>query len=200
MTKQVDWHRVEIEYRANKLSLRDIGKEFGVSESAIRKKAKTENWQRDLSQYVSKRTQEKLVRRAVKDKEASDTEVVEEISDRNAQIVESHRADIKTARGCAAILLDELLDGTKNYERLDELIEQQATEEGWSADRRATVLRAVSLPTRTKVLVDLANSMRILQTLDRTAYGLDDGSETDLNESLAEALTEGIKRTKSRYE
>lgn len=195
MTKQVDWHRVEIEYRANKLSNRELGAEFGVSESAIRKKANEKGWVRDLSQYVSKRTQEKLVRRAVKDKEASDTEVVEEISDRNAQIVESHRADIKTARGCAAILLDELMDGTKNYQRLEELIEAQATEEKWSSDRRATVLRAVSLPTRTKTLVDLANSMRVLQGLERVAFGID-GRENEMSyEDRLKLLLDGDQAT-----
>ena len=200
MAKDTNWHRIEGEYRANKLSIRDIAAEFGISDTAIRKKAKELGWKRDLAPIVSKRTQEKLVRRAVKDKNASDAEVVDEISDRNATIIESHRSDIKIARGCASTLMDELLDSTKQFTTLEELVNDQAAIEDWDAERKAAVLRAISLPTRTKNLVDLANAMRVLQTLDRTAYGLDSEGEADSNESLAAALVEGIKRTRSKYE
>ena len=47
--KKVDWEGVEREYRTGTRSLRDIGAEFGCTEGAIRKKAKAEGWERDLS-------------------------------------------------------------------------------------------------------------------------------------------------------
>lgn len=45
--KAVDWESVEREYRAGIRSLRDIAGEVGVSEGAIRKRAKAEGWERE---------------------------------------------------------------------------------------------------------------------------------------------------------
>ena len=47
--KAIDWESVEMQYRAGIRSLRDIGAEFGVSDVAIIKRAKRDEWTRDLS-------------------------------------------------------------------------------------------------------------------------------------------------------
>ena len=53
VTKRViDWESIEKEYRAGIRALRDIASEFGVAESAIRKRAGTEDWIRDLSAKI----------------------------------------------------------------------------------------------------------------------------------------------------
>lgn len=39
-----DWEAIESAYRAGVLSLRDIGAQYGVTEGAIRKKAKKLEW------------------------------------------------------------------------------------------------------------------------------------------------------------
>ena len=44
-----DWERIEIEYRAGVQSIRQIAQAFGVSDGAIRKRAKTQEWTRDLN-------------------------------------------------------------------------------------------------------------------------------------------------------
>jgi hypothetical protein len=49
-----DWAAIEQHYRANILSLRAIAAQFGIAESYIQKKAKTEGWQRDLADKVRK--------------------------------------------------------------------------------------------------------------------------------------------------
>jgi hypothetical protein len=41
-----DWEKISGHYRAGTRSLRDIGKEYGVTEGAIRKRAKAEGWPR----------------------------------------------------------------------------------------------------------------------------------------------------------
>jgi len=51
--KAVDWESVEREYRAGIRSLRDIAGEVGVSEGAVRKRAKAEGWERDLSARIT---------------------------------------------------------------------------------------------------------------------------------------------------
>ena len=48
-TKAVDWERIELDYRAGIKTLRQIAGENGITEGAIRKRAKRDDWDRDLS-------------------------------------------------------------------------------------------------------------------------------------------------------
>ena len=50
--KTIDWESVERHYRTGLLSIRELGKQFGVSHVAIQKKAKAERWRRDLSAKI----------------------------------------------------------------------------------------------------------------------------------------------------
>ncbi|HBQ8756693.1 TPA: hypothetical protein L9B17_003976 [Klebsiella quasipneumoniae] len=49
-----DWEAIESAYRAGVLSLRDIGDQYGVTEGAIRKRAKKFDWVRKTSTQVRK--------------------------------------------------------------------------------------------------------------------------------------------------
>jgi hypothetical protein len=46
MTKQIDWAGIESDFRAATASNRQIAKQHGISEGAIRKRAKLGNWVR----------------------------------------------------------------------------------------------------------------------------------------------------------
>lgn len=62
-----DWEAIESAYRAGVMSLRDIGAQYGVSEGAIRKKAKKLDWVRKGSTQVRKNgTQKKASRTMAK--------------------------------------------------------------------------------------------------------------------------------------
>ncbi|MGC4125031.1 hypothetical protein [Enterobacter sp.] len=50
-----DWEAIESAYRAGALSLREIGAQYGVTEGAIRKKAKTLEWVRKGGTQVRKK-------------------------------------------------------------------------------------------------------------------------------------------------
>ena len=49
----LDWDRIQDLYRANKLSVREIGSMFGVSHVSILKRAKACEWARDLVQRLT---------------------------------------------------------------------------------------------------------------------------------------------------
>ncbi|MCZ5436528.1 hypothetical protein O5476_02785 [Escherichia coli] len=49
-----DWEAIESAYRAGVLSLRDIGEKYGVTEGAIRKRAKKLGWVRSGGTQVCK--------------------------------------------------------------------------------------------------------------------------------------------------
>ncbi len=42
-----DWERIELDYRAGIKSLRQIGEEHAISEGAVRKRAKRDEWERE---------------------------------------------------------------------------------------------------------------------------------------------------------
>ena len=74
--KFIDWDSIEPLFRAGTLSNREIAAQYAedhkhsqtwrptVAESAIRKKSKSENWQRNIATKVQERVRERLVRTA----------------------------------------------------------------------------------------------------------------------------------------
>ncbi len=175
-----DWDRIEKEWRANKLSNREISSRYGASEAAIRQRAKKYNWVRDLESEVDKRTKDKIRRGLLKEQHepVTDEEIVEQVATRTAEVVSSHRKDITQGRNLAGLMMAELLDNTQNFQTLQELVSQQADDEEWHAQRLQRVQRAISLPQRASTMRDLSMVMKNLQGLERTAYGID-GKEND---------------------
>ena len=57
------WEAIETAYRAGVMSLREIASQHGISEGAIRKRAKRDDWSRDLNAKVKERADD-LVRKA----------------------------------------------------------------------------------------------------------------------------------------
>lgn len=68
-----DWEAIETAYRAGVMSLREIAAQHGISEGAIRKRAKRDDWSRDLAAKVKERADD-LVRKAEVTKGASDVQ------------------------------------------------------------------------------------------------------------------------------
>ncbi|PAV01290.1 hypothetical protein CBG25_17520, partial [Arsenophonus sp. ENCA] len=66
MAKKPDWEAIESAYRAGSLSIRAIGDKYGVTEGAIRKRAKQNGWLRNLTEKVKEVTRTKLVRNEVR--------------------------------------------------------------------------------------------------------------------------------------
>lgn len=114
--KPVDWERIEAEYRAGQLSLREIARAHGITEGAIRKKAKAGGWDRDLADKVRKQVSEKLVRSdgtqsgTHPQRARTDREIVEAASLRGLEVVTSHRADIQQLHGLKRVLAGRLSD------------------------------------------------------------------------------------------
>jgi hypothetical protein len=108
MGKAIDWEGIEREYRAGQLSVREIGRQFGISETAIRKKAGKSRWERDLSARVREKVRTELVRREVRKDASNDREIVSEAAARVVSLVLDHRKDIAKLRELEQKFLDEL--------------------------------------------------------------------------------------------
>jgi len=107
--KQIDWERVEVEYRAGKLSLREIARQHGCTDTAVRKRAKAEGWERDLSAKIEEAVRAKLVRESVRaSSQVPEEDIIEAVSTRSANIVLAERKDLEELRALENKLMAEL--------------------------------------------------------------------------------------------
>lgn len=63
--KQIDWEKIEFDYRAGVKSLREIGDLYGCTEGAIRKRAKRDGWERDLAARIKAKADAVIIPREV---------------------------------------------------------------------------------------------------------------------------------------
>lgn len=72
--RRFDWEAIEKEFRAGAMSIREIGRQYGPSDMAIRKRAKKLGWKRDLTDEVRRRVRAESVRSPRTDEEQAELE------------------------------------------------------------------------------------------------------------------------------
>lgn len=93
MGKQIDWDVIEAQYRANVASTNELAKRHGITEGAIRARAKKHGWVKDP---------EGTKRRIVREQMAGITKGVANYEVRN--IIESEAAiDVQDMRDCLGV-------------------------------------------------------------------------------------------------
>jgi hypothetical protein len=104
-TKQPDWEAIERAYRAGLLSVRAIGESHGVNHATILKRAKKEDWKRDLTDQVRAATKQKVTTAVTskgnQSKVVTDAEIIDEASDQAAAVILAHRTGLAQWRGIA---------------------------------------------------------------------------------------------------
>ena len=174
-----DWDGIESEYRAGVASIREIARKHDISDAAIRKRAKAGGWERDLSEQVQERVRSKLVRAEVRNAHArTDAEIIEAAAETAVQVVQIHRRDVRHGRLICARLFDELQDTTDNRDVIAESIDSE-TQDDLSPTRRNQMMKAISLPTRARAMLDLSAAMKNLVAVERQAFSLDDKEKKD---------------------
>lgn len=133
--KPIDWVGIENDYRAGVLSIRDIARWYGVSHTAINKRAKSENWNR-----------------AAQPKHLDRREPVERLS----TPVEAAADLSEKGKALAGRMMDELDAVTSLHGELEDMI---CAEESDSR-RRQSLLRAISLGERAKTLKDISATLK----------------------------------------
>jgi hypothetical protein len=144
--KTIDWQGVEKDYCAGVMGVREIARWYGISDTAVHKKAKAEGWVRPKQ----KRT---LVGAAPARAEVPAPTTSEPVSP----------ADLADrGRDLASRLMDELDAVTANVGELEEIIHSEESD----PRRRQALLKALSLGERANALRTLSMS---LKTLNETA-------------------------------
>ena len=172
----IDWEAVERVYRAGVLSLREIGKIHEVSEGMIRKKAKASGWERDLSERVNEKVRTELVRNPVRTANPqTEREIVEEAAATVVHVVRSHRVAISKGKQVVDAMMDQLMGDIESRDELEEEIEVMTADDR-SGERRAKLMRAVSLGNHSTIAVNLSNAMKTFVNMDRQAFNIKDES------------------------
>jgi hypothetical protein len=179
--KAPDWERIEADFRAGLLSVREIAAAQGVSHVAIGKRAKRDGWERDLNAKIKARADALVTSRTVTKEVTAERAVTDRaIVEANAEVIASvrlaHRKDIGAARSLAMTLLSELQAQTGNVPELEKLGELLG--EDFVPDRALATFNAVlSLPGRVKTMKDLGDTLHKLIGLERDAYNIGSGGD-----------------------
>lgn len=184
--KAADWERIESDYRAGLLSVREIAAAQGVSHVAIAKRAKRFGWERDLQAKIKAKAEALVTTATVTSLVTTERAVTDKaIIEANAEVIANvrllHRKDIGRARTLAMSLLAELEAQTNNRELLDELGEVLGGDEDNNgvSDKMLALYHAItSLPGRTKTMKDLGDTLHKLIALEREAYNIESGVES----------------------
>lgn len=194
--KKPDWAVIEAEYRAGIKPLRLIGEEQGISHAAITKRAKRDEWTRDLGARIQAKADALVSKAAVSNEVSKAKKVTEQAiveANANVQYVVrmEHRADIKRSRALFQSLLGELetIGVARGQELIDALIQSleqlDASETEDAARRRQARNRKLlgeiqALPTRIDSAKRLTEMLERLVRLEREAFGIsnDDGSDS----------------------
>ena len=180
--KQVDWEGVERDYSAGLLSLREIGDKYGITEGAIRKKAKKEEWARDLSARIEKKANDLVRKDLVRSEVRTEKTITEkEIIDVNAQA-----------------LVNVKLNHRKSIKRVNDLVDTLFEE----IEELSTHKNADNLPVRVDMTKKLMDTLRISIDKERQAFGITDAPTPtdDAIKDLLKGLNKSALNTQTTFD
>lgn len=186
-----DWEAIESAYRAGVLSLREIASQHGISDTAIRKRAKKEEWTRDLAAKVKAKADDLVRKREVRAQvrtanQISERELVEATAEAIANVRMEHRGDIKRARELANLLFSELSAECTDVEALHTLGELMLSPDEKGQDKLNDLYhKIISMPQRVKSMKDLSDTLKTLIGLEREAYSIKEDEPSSVNKGTS---------------
>lgn len=193
MTKP-DWEAIESAYRAGLMSLREIASLHSISEGAIRKRAKRDDWSRDLSAKIKERADDLVrkqeVRKQVRTENAlSERVLIEASAEVIATVRMEHRGDIRRAREITNALFDELGAECADIAALEKLGELMCDPDENGRDKLNEIYHAViAMPERVKSVKALSDALKNLIGLERQAYDIDGSTGDNVVDKLSDLM------------
>lgn len=198
---QPDWERIELRYRAGLLSLREIATEDGnVTEGAIRKRAKRDEWSRDLSAKVQQRADELVrkaeVREAVRGTQEVSAKVEIEVGAQAlANVKMGRKARVTKGQAVVSKLWEEIELMTDNRENLLRLGELMRAPDEKGKDRLSEVYHAIiATPERVDMAKKLVEADSKLAGMEADAWGLKPADEKPPEEAQPTTSVNEIAR------
>ncbi|EMM5579231.1 hypothetical protein RJO02_002912 [Enterobacter hormaechei] len=179
-----DWEAIETAYRAGVMSLREIASQHGISEGAIRKRAKRDDWSRDLNAKIQQKADDLVRKQEVRKQVRNESTLTERVLiEATAEVIATvrmeHRGDIRRARELTNTLFDELGSQCADVSALEQLGDIMFDPDDKGRDRLNEIYqKVISLPSRVKSMKDLSDSLKTLIGLEREAYSIENKAET----------------------
>lgn len=182
----VDWERIEADYRAGILSLRELAiLHPGVSHVTIGNRAKKLGWTRSLKNRIEAKTAELVNRAALTPainsqsgvSKATEDEVVAANAQARTDVVLGNRGTIRRGHALVDALLAELEHQTVNPETYDQMLAallEEAATPAEKAEIRQAFRKAMSVGSRVSAAARLTEAMKNVIALQRQAWGLDE--------------------------
>lgn len=215
----IDWEKVEKDYRLGSITIADVAKKHGIALSGLKGKAKAKGWTRDLTQVVQAATKAGITEeRANYAKELAEKapEIGREIGRR---VSEAANSGLDTSVAAAAALgvmrnrlhadiADEILGAGKDLvAEVRALRGDPATIEDLLAAATAinpasakALSKAISLSDRARTLDTIAAAVGKAVGVDRKANNLDDGAppkDPELtDEQISSRLSELLEKAR----
>lgn len=174
--KLIDWDSVEPLYRAGSMSNCEICRQYEadhlnsqvwkhtLAEGAIRKKAKAENWSRNIAEKVKRQVKENLVRDKVRDSYQTEQQLVEEAAKIPTEVRILQR---KRAQALASL-------GDTLSAQLKSEMEYEPTKKGKGSLKGKEPKQKMSLGGMTNIYKSLVAARDQLQKMESAAFGLDE--------------------------
>ena len=153
--KPTDWERIELDYRAGILTLRELSEKHGVSHVTIHKRAKRDDWSRDLAAKIQAKANE-LVNKAEANRAGNKETAVNEraVIDAGAEVILTIKMGHRTR-------------ARRHSELVDTLLEEL---EGSDED----------LATRVDISKKLGETLKTLITIERDAFDIVTASKLEV--------------------
>lgn len=186
-----DWEAIESAYRAGLLSTREIAAQYGVSHTAINKRARKESWDRDLQAKIKARADTLVSKREVSrqvsiERVETERHLVEASAEIIANVRMEHRGDIRRAREIANALFDELRAECADVTALEKLGELMCEPDDKGQDKLNEIYRKViGMPERVKSLKALSEALKNLICLEREAYSIKEDEPASVNKGTS---------------
>jgi hypothetical protein len=189
-----DWERIEVDYRAGVLTLREIATAHGITHGAINKRAKRDGWTRDLAAKIKAKAEALVSKAAVsaevsKEKLATENAVVEANAQAQYRVRMEHRQDIARTRDLFRNLLKDLEVSGEYGDKIEELFEmlhdpgdgekQSKAGEERLRKMREALDKVLSVPGRVDSGKRITEMLEKLVRMEREAFGIDERAGGD---------------------
>ena len=194
----IDWEAVSMRYRAGSESLRTIAAYFGITEGAIRAKAKTESWERDLKEKVRLATEALLIKNSSTHNLRTEQQTIAVEAPMRANVVLGHRRGLKRLGGLRDKLINEIEMVTDNpavFDKLGEILDESGPDANgnWKADKlNALYRKVISVSGRIDDAKKLAEVDEKVRKGEREAFNI--GGEEESKGNVEDLLAKiGLK-------